>query len=154
MKRLTFPMLVILAAASIATAEIDTETFLANVAKATTNALAIVRFTYEGEAGSREMLGGTAICYDAEKGEFMTLTMDLNLRSEAMSNMRLVLPGHEHKSFEAELMGIIPSAGISFIRAKEKHNWQAIEFVEKANLRIGQKVVSVGLMPGDLARTI
>ncbi len=153
MKRLILSTLMVLAFSHAAMAETDTETLLANAVKATANALVIVRYDYDDETGSR-VVEGIGVCYDAKKGEFLTFAFDTNLRPSKIKNVRLILPGPEHKTLSAELLGIRASAGLGFVRAKEAYSWQAVKFAERSNVQIGQKVVSAGLMPGDRANTL
>jgi len=155
MKRSILAVLVLLLApawAPPASGQSETTKLLADVAKATRNALVTVECSYE-ENEVKVLLTGMGVCYDAAKGEFMTFAFGGSIKPENIKKLRLILPGHDRKSIEAEFLGIRPEARIGFVRAKEKHNWQAVRFAGQSNLSIGQAVVSAGLMPGDPANS-
>jgi len=153
MKRLILAVLLLAPASTpVAVGQTDTAKLLADVAKATRNALVMVECNYE-ENEVKVLLTGIGVCYDAAKGEFMTFALGGSIKPENIKELRLILPGNERKTIEAEFLGVRPEARIGFVRAKEKHNWQAVSFAEKSNLSVGRTVVSAGLMPGDAANT-
>lgn len=152
MKRLILTALASLAVAAPAIGQTDAEQFLAKVAAATENALVMVRCKYAGDAGST-ILTGIGICYDAAKGDFLTLALGAKFRPEKLEELSIIVPGFENKTIPAEFLGMRPEVGIAFIRAKQPHKWQAVKFAAKSDLKIGQMVASVGLMPGARANT-
>ena len=155
MKRLSImTMVLVLGVPCIAVAESDTGELLANIAKATSNAIVSIQGEYKDEVSSSQV-SGIGICYNAEAGEFLAFIriFERPIRPEGIKNLRLVIPGPDQKSIDAEFMGMDPATRISFIRAKEKYPWQAVRFAERSNLQVGQKVVSVGLIPGNAENT-
>jgi S1-C subfamily serine protease len=94
------------------------------------------------------------VCYDAQKGDFMTLALGVKrLRPEKIEQLTLILPGPDRESIPGEFLGMRAEAGIAFIRAKQKRNWQAVRFAARSDLQVGETVASGGLMPGTRANT-
>jgi len=152
MKRLTLPIAIILSLASWASGQTDMASRLAAAAQVGARSLVLVRCDYDGEAG-KTVLSGIGVCIDAEEGVFLTLAFGAKLHPEMILDMQLVLPGPDQESVPAEFLGLRPESGVGFVRAKEKRDWREIRFSSRSDVRIGQPVVSVGLMPGDLGNT-
>lgn len=152
MKRLNLLMSIALVFPSAAAAQAGDDKLMIDVAKLTENALVTVRCTYGDEVGKKD-LAGMGICYDAEKGEFMTLIFEPRLKAELIKDLRIVVPGVEKETIEAEFLGFHTVTQIGFVRAKKKYAWKAVKFAGRSNLHIGQKVASAGLIPGDPAGT-
>ncbi len=123
------------------------EHLLALAAKNTDGAMALVRFTFKNELVTREMAGqGTCI---RPSGLFMTLALNAGMEPENIQDLKLIMPGPSGKEYDAKFVGIDRRTGIGFVQAEGKTTWKAVVFAKKADLFIGQRVASVGLMPGD-----
>ena len=141
------PLTVMLVCAFPLTAGGDTGKMLADAYNKAKNALVVIRFTIEIETGSRT-ISGMAFCIDA-KGIFMTSVLDPGARTETLKDFKLIIPGSVDTEIEARLLGIDPGSGLGFVQATEPHAWTAIEFSSSKGLKIGQPVVSVGLLMSD-----
>jgi serine protease Do len=126
----------------------ETEQAIAMAAEATDGALALLRFEFENELGSRT-LSGQAVCI-RPSGVFMTLAMNSNMEREQISKLELVMPGVGGQTHPATLIGIDAETGIGFVQAGGKQTWKAVRFAKSAKLYIGQMVCSAGLMPQTL----
>jgi len=127
----------------------DVGKVLAEVAKQTRNSLAAVSFRLEG--GPSRPTIGQAICIAKDEnniGTFMTFAVSPNIKMDRVKDMKLVVSGLEGKTVKAELLAVDPVTRIGFIRATEPYPWTPVRF-SKAPLSIGEKVVSVGLMPAE-----
>ena len=151
-KRLILVSAMTLALASAALAQGELPKMLADAGKAAENALVMIQCTYETNNVTARLLG-MGVCYDAEKGEFLTFAFGSNIQPEKIKDLKLVIPGPEGKQIEGEFLGIRPEARIGFVRAKASYPWKAVRFAAQSSLKIGDPVVSVGLMPNDAANT-
>ncbi len=100
--------------------------------------------TVKSEVGSRTM-AGTGVCLDAGQGLFMTLALDVKLRPKTIAGLKLVAPGTDRKSFDAELLGMDPITGLSFLRTEGEYGWVSISFLKSGRLSLGDPVFSLGL---------
>ena len=133
----------------------DTSSQLASVSRNAGKALAIFSCTFQSELAKQTFVG-QAICIGTDnrgRGLFMALTLNPRMTPAALSDFSLTPPGANAKKIKATLLGIDPELNITFIRASEKYDWQAVKFAASSNLSTGQQVVSIGLMPGDPAHT-
>lgn len=135
---------------SLSASAADTEAVLKDLAAKTKDSLVIVEFKVKRETGSAPV-AGQAICIDAS-GIFVTTALNPAIKKELITDMRLILPGPEGKTVKASFMGVDPGTQLGFVKAEEKADWKAIQFVE-AKLAAGQMVASVGVMGGDGNRT-
>jgi serine protease Do len=111
--------------------------------------MAVMRCTIQDEMGSRGV-EGPAICIATEPSAiFITLALDRRLPPQSLKDFVLRPVLADDKTIKAELLGIDPETGISFLRASEPHNWGLVQFASKANLSSGQPVASVGMMDPD-----
>jgi len=152
MKRLTMVMATVFCAACVASGQNAVEKLLARVDGQTEGALVMVKCQYDSDTGPTE-LAGMGICYNAKKGDFMTLAFGARPSADRIKDLVIVLPGPEQTTLPAAFLGARPEAGVAFIRSKQPHKWQAVSFAAKSNLATGQMVSSVGLMPGEQANT-
>ena len=108
---------------------------------------ALARFycTMQDEQGSRTV-EGQAVCITADPAVLVTVGLDVRIPPDSLSDFILVPANAPAKQIKAQLLGVDPETNIGFIRATEPHNWTVVQFAPKANLAIGQEVVSVGLM--------
>jgi len=151
MKRTWILAVVVLAALPL-TASADTAQELSAIAAKTKNSLAMVTCKIESVVPGKEgTIRGLGVCVHAQ-GLFMTLAFDATTQTKRLKDFELVLPGAEGKRIKATLLGIDPGTGIAFVRATEPHTWTAVQFAPTAQLQLGQRVVSVGLMGGDGGR--
>jgi S1-C subfamily serine protease len=142
--------LVVLALYCPAVALPDTEKLITVAAQKTDGALAVLSFTLMDELGERP-ISGQAMCI-RPSGLFMSFTFNPAMRPDKLKDFKLTLPGlegRERGAFDAKLVGIDPETGIGFVQALGEHRWPALELAEKANLRVGQPVISAGIMPPD-----
>ncbi len=130
----------------------DTETILEQIYQAADKALVRVEGVYDGPP--RVTISGIGICYDAAKGRFFTLAFQEVPRPQDVRELQLVLPGPQRKTFPAELLGYYSEAGIGFLQVEGQHAWQALRFAKEDAPRIGQRVISMGLVPGDPANNL
>lgn len=129
---------------------------LAAILKKVAGALAVVRYTYADDTGSR-VLSGLGICIDdggGKYGTFMTLALDARLPQEKLKDFELVVPGPAGKALKAKLLGVDPETGIGFVRASEQQAWSVVAFSAQSNIRIGQEVASVGALTANLGHAI
>jgi serine protease Do len=112
---------------------------------------AMARFycTVQDELGVRT-IESQALCITAEPAVFISLGLDARIPPDSLSGFVLVPAQAPEKSIKAELLGIDPETNIAFIRATEPYAWTVVQFAPKANLVVGQPVVSVGLMGRDV----
>ena len=106
----------LLAAALPLSAAADVEKLLADTYDLADGALAVVKCTYASETGEQEV-AGLAVCYDAENGELLTLALGGQMNPAGIRDLRLELPGPEHRTIPAELLGIRPEVGLGFVKA-------------------------------------
>jgi len=150
MTRKTLIVLVVSALICSAAAAADTERLLAMAAKQTDGALAVLSFKLTHELGTRPM-SGEAICIDPS-GLFVSFLFSSTMRAEDLSDFELLTLGLGGQTFKAKLVGIDPEIGMGFVQALGGQ-WKALSFAQKANLYIGQEVVSVGVMPPETGYT-
>ncbi len=129
---------------------------LAAIHQKAAGALAIVRYTYADDTGSR-VLRGLGICIDnggGKLGTFMTLALDTRLPQENLKDFELVVPGVKGKVLKAELLGVDPETGIAFVQAKDERAWSVVAFSAQSNIKIGQEVISVGALTANLGHVV
>jgi S1-C subfamily serine protease len=110
--------------------------------------LVIVRFTYDGELGRRELFtSGVVVSADGlviVSGGFTPS----QLPDTQMIDFKIIIPGDEETEIAAEFQGRDERTGMSLIKATESHDWKALKF-EDATLQVGDPLYSVGLLPKD-----
>jgi len=138
-----------------AAAPADTAATLAKIHADAAGSLAVLRCKYKTEL-VEHTLGGQAFCIGADregKAVFMTLSLDARMQEEELSDFSLLLPGADRKEVKAQLMGIDPETNLGFVRVLENGSFAKIAFDTKAQVKPGQQVFSIGLIPGDAANT-
>ncbi len=148
MKRIVPGLLILTVLAAPLQAE-DLSALLKQIAQKK-NALAGVRAELQQETSGQATLLGTGICLD-KSGLFMTLAFDPRIRPETITKLEIVVPGNERKTLPAKLLGIDPLTGLSFIQASGEGNWQVVQFQRTSDLKLGDPVVSMGLLLADPA---
>ncbi|GAG24891.1 unnamed protein product, partial [marine sediment metagenome] len=108
-------------------------------------AVARLDYTISNELLDPQQGSGLAICIDARNGTFLTNDVPIRVRREDLKNFTLTPAGKVEERIEVEFLGSDPETGLSFLKAP-KGDWTALRFEDKANLQIGQRVVSVGLL--------
>ena len=93
---------------------------------------------------------GQAVCIDAAKGIFMTIDIPTNASAGEIKDIKLTRPGRTDGAVDAEIVGIDPEQSFTFLRVKGAHQWKALRFSRKADLEVGDQVVSVGLFAPDV----
>jgi len=115
-------------------------------------ALAVVQFAIEAGGSSQEAVG-TGLCVHGDRqgrAVFLTTAISLQTRVRDLSKLRVRPPGLDSKPAAAEIMGIDPVSGLAFIRTKAAAKWPVVAFVGRTSgLKVGQQVVSIGLMGVD-----
>lgn len=147
MGKLRTALVVGLLAGATLTAEAQTETQLGDIYSRASSAMVVLKCAFRGQQANRSITG-QAVCID-KAGTFLTFALDNRVRPEHIVRCRIVVPGHAGRNVAAKLLWTDAETGMAFIQASEAHNWSAVKFVRNANLAVGQKVFSVGLMPND-----
>lgn len=148
MKRIVQALLILSFLAAPLQAE-DLSALLSQIAKKK-NAFAGVRAELQQETTGPATLMGTGICLD-KSGLFMTLAFDPRIRPETITKLEIIVPGNERKTLPAKLLGIDPLTGLSFIQATGEGNWEVVQFQRTSDLKLGDPVVSMGLVLTDPA---
>lgn len=149
MKRLIPGLIVLTLLAGPVSAQ-DISALLTQVAQ-NQGSLAGLRAEIQPEAGGDPAtLLGTAVCID-KSGLMLTLSFDPRIRPETITQLELILPGAEGETLPAKLLGIDPLTGLSFLQASGNNDWQVVKFQRTSDLKLGDPVVSMGLMLTDPA---
>jgi S1-C subfamily serine protease len=143
--RLVIGTLMVLASCLPAVAQSDFSKIMTDLAAKYPSALAVVSCNVD-EDGRKGAMQGPAICINKD-GTFMTTAINSRVRLESMKEFFIILPGVEAKKIPADLRTLDPLTGISFVQAKEKHDWTPITFADSSNLKLGQQVYSLSLTP-------
>ena len=144
MRRRMLTAVLILGCAGSVAAQSDTEKALKDIADRTANAIVAVQVTLEEESGARTATG-IGVCVDA-KGVFMTMVIDERTDLAAIRSIELLGPGMSSKGVKAQLMGVDAGTNLGFVKATEPGNWSAVQFAPTAEVSVGQRVVSAGLL--------
>lgn len=121
---------------------------IAKVTEGAVGALARIEFKIENELVGSQRQIGQAVCIDAAQGIFITRDIPATFLPEEMKEFKLATANSGEDKFDAEFLGLEPVRNIAFLKAKGG-KWTALKFEDKANVQIGQTVMSVGLLgPG------
>jgi serine protease Do len=113
--------------------------------------LVAVQFTWEYEYGKGEfVMPGVVV---AEDGLILLPGGELLPRIPAsqIKEVKVIVPQleKEHEELEAELVGRDPRNDTNLVRPKQsQRTWKPVKF-EKVELKIGEPLMSVGMMPKD-----
>lgn len=131
----------------------QTDKMIADLSSRIDRSLVIVHCVFEDDNATPPVVG-QAICVH-KSGRFVTLAFGAGMINAKVKKCSIYVPGQSDKPLQAELMSIDRSTGIAFIRCVDKSagKWNPVKFASRSSLSVGQKVVSVGLMPGDPANT-
>ena len=89
---------------------------------------------------------GQAVCIDAGKGWFLTLDIPRGVPLGELDGFVLMPAGQVSKRINAKYLGTDPETGLSFLAATEPHGRTALKFSTASNLKLGQRICSVGLL--------
>src|SRR5690242_9247597 len=130
--------------------------------------LVVVRYTWEGEMGRREM-AGTGIVVGKD-GLVMTSGSLFDIRTyripdEQLKEFKILIPSQDKdpEELDAEFLGRDDRTSMGFVKAKSpkkgddaadadsdkpaaKREWKPLKFEEHA-VRIGEPILSIGLLP-------
>jgi serine protease Do len=146
---MTLSMILLLAASAGAQ---NTPDMLRQAAEKSEGALVLVRCQVEEQMGKR-MMAGLGVCIESS-GVFLSLALDPRMDPDTISQLDIIVPGQDPQTVDAELVGIDPITGLSFIRTRETGNYPKLAFQTSSNLSLGDLVISAGLELGDPALPI
>jgi len=109
-------------------------------------ALARLQYRVEDEMLGTKTQIGQAVCIDAVGGVFLTRDVPLNVPAAQLKDFELIPPNSVDKGLPADVLGTAPAEGFTFLKVKGAHTWKALAFSRTANLKIGDRVISVGLL--------
>ncbi len=108
--------------------------------------LVVIQYTWESELGRQEVNGtGVVVSDDGLVMSTMTIT-PTSIPDAQMKDFKIILPDDEQTEIEAEFEGRDERTNTTFVKAKEKHEWKPLKFVDQP-VKIGQTIMSVGLLP-------
>lgn len=121
-----------------------------------TPSLVVVKYTWDGEAGRQEVSGAGVVVND--NGLVMTTMgiVPLVVPDAQIKDFKVVIPSQEKdpEELDAEFQGRDERTGLAFVRVKPsgeaKREWKPLKF-EEAPARVGESVLSVGLLPENAA---
>jgi serine protease Do len=115
-----------------------------------TPSLVVVQYTYDGEAGRRDLNTSGIVISDDGMVITTSAITPTQIPDEQMKDFKIIIPGDDEKEIPAEFLGRDDRSGLSFFRAKEKdaYKWAPIKF-EDSPVQIGDDIVSVGLLYKD-----
>ena len=116
-------------------------------------ALARLEFTIDPKIIRPTRRVGTAICVNASKRIFLTLDIPTMVPRDQLKDFVLIVPGNQKKQIKAKLLNVDGETGVGFLQADEGYKWSELRFPLRSNLRLGQRVLSVGLLGGQFGNT-
>lgn len=110
--------------------------------------LVVVRFNFERELSRHELFGmGVVVNKDGLIACSMGLT-PLQMPDDQIKDFKIIIPGDDEAELDAVFHGRDERTGLMFVKAAEARDWTPIAF-EDVPVRVGQQLVSVGLLPKD-----
>ncbi len=109
-------------------------------------ALARLEYTIDREIIPPRPRSGQCVCIDASKNLFMTRDIPSGIPAGELKDFVLITPGVGGKKIKAAFVGVDPKTGLSFIRAEKGHKFSEVRFARASELRLGYRVISVGLL--------
>ncbi len=118
-------------------------------------AMARLEFVIDRRIVPPQRRSGQCVCIDASKRLFLTRDVPTGVPAGELKDFTLVTAGVGGKRIKAEFVGTDPETGLSFIRAAAAggHKFSGVRFVRMSNLRLGQRVISVGLLGPQTGNT-
>lgn len=110
------------------------------------NAMARLEFRIDPRIILARKRSGIGICIDASKRIFLTLDVPSAVPREQLKDFVLIVPGNQGKRIKAKLLNVDVESGVAFLQADEGYKWSEIRFPRRSNLKLGQRVISVGLL--------
>ncbi len=110
--------------------------------------LVAVQFTWESEAGRRELIGaGVVISEDGLVLAPIALT-DLRIPDAQLKDFKIIIPRNDadDEEIDAVFVGRDERNNVTFVKPKESRKFPAIKF-EDAPIDVGQSVISIGILP-------
>ena len=146
-------LVLVLAATAAAQSSGSLEKAFAKAARA----LARVEFKIDARLVQPERRINQAVCIDTPTGLFLTIGIPRAIPPGELTDLFLVPPSQSTVRVKAKFLGTDPEMGISYLAAadkeewaKAKGRWTALAFSTKSDLKLGQRVCSVGLLgPGS-----
>ncbi len=123
-----------------------TEQSIPKLASDVVGAMARLEFVIDSRIVPPQKISGQCICIDASKRLFLTRDIPAGIPKGELKDLVLVTSGIRGKRIKAEFVGMDYETEMSFVRAVEEHRFSEVRFAGTSNLRLGQRVVSVGLL--------
>ena len=146
----TIALAALLVLPTVVGAQDDASAGLARAYEAGKHGLASVRWTINNGIGDRPA-GALGICIGVDeqgRGILATMGMDGNIPLDFFGPFSVVVPGG--KELKATLLGLNPTASMGFVRVEDAYEWRAMKFAKQADLSVGDRVFSVGLLAADM----
>ncbi len=119
--------------------------------------LARMEYTIGNELMGDRRRVGLAVCIDAERGTFITRDVPAGVPVEEFKSVRLRQAGNVGPWMDAKRITTDSVENVTFLQLQlkegQKNPWKALQFASSRNLRIGQRVMSVGLVDEALGNT-
>ena len=120
-------------------------------------ALARLEYKIDTRLAPTEKRVDQAICIDTANGWFLTFGIPRSVPPGELTDLFLIPPSQSVGRFKAKFLGTDPELGISFLAPADKEEWKkakgkwtALAFSATSDLKLGQRVCSVGLLgPGS-----
>ncbi|OPX25079.1 MAG: hypothetical protein B1H04_00730 [Planctomycetales bacterium 4484_123] len=141
-----FVALGLCAAAGTALAQSAQTLPMEDLARRAAGALARLEFKIANEFIGEARSFGQCICIDAKRGTFLTGDVPLGVPVGELKDFVLIPASNAGKRVKAQLITRDPEENLTFIRALEPHKFQELKFASSKGLKLGQRVVAVGLM--------
>jgi S1-C subfamily serine protease len=136
-------VLLAVTAATFAQAPAASEQGLDKIIEQASAALVRVDFQIKNDLVTQDGVG-QAYCVDAAAKIFMTRDIPADVPQDELTNITLT-PAKSDVKITAKLLSLDPQEGIAFLKASSGE-WKQLDKASGANLPLGQKVVSVGLL--------
>ncbi|MDY7010341.1 MAG: PDZ domain-containing protein [Planctomycetota bacterium] len=118
-----------------------------------TGAMVRLEFVIDSRIVPPQRHSGQCVCIDASKRLFLTRDLVGGIPEGELRDFVIVTAGIGGKRIKAEFVGMDYETGLSFVRATEKHNFSEVRFARTSNLRLGRRVLSVGLLGPQTGNT-
>jgi len=140
--------------ASIASAQEPAGKMIADAHRIGQRSLGTVTWSTDDGTGQRfaAALGFCVKVDEQGRGILAVMGMNPGTPPEFFGDVEVLVPGGA--TLKASLIGVHKKStlGLGFVRVDDVYDWEAITFAEQANVSIGDRVVSVGLLSGELNR--
>ncbi len=144
----------LLAAAAVGGVAVPTSHALAEEVSAgqvyqkASKAMVAVQYTWESEAGKRELIGPGVVVSDDGLVMSPIAIIDVSIPDVQVKEFKIIVPQTEtdHKEIDAEFVGRDERTSVAFFRAKESLNVEPVKF-EDVPVEVGDEVYSVGMLP-------